>query len=44
MPWVMLMILIRTIGVVVPAQRVGAKIDFTKLRRRHERVLGPALG
>ena len=44
MLWVMLMILIRTIGIVVPAQRVGAKIDFAELRRRHERVLGRARG
>ena len=32
--WVALMILIRTVGVLLRAQRVGAKIDFSELRRR----------
>lgn len=38
--WVSLMILIRTIGVIVRGYRVGAKVDFSEFRRRHERVLG----
>lgn len=38
--WVSLMILIRTIGVVVRGYGVGAKVDFSEFRRRHERVLG----
>jgi hypothetical protein len=38
--WVLLMILIRTIGVVVRARRVGATINFSEFRRRHSRVLG----
>jgi hypothetical protein len=42
--FVLLMILIRTIGVIVRAPRVGAEIDFTELRRRHERVLDRARG
>lgn len=42
--WVLLMILIRTIGVVVRAQEVGARIDFSEFGRRHERVLGRARG
>jgi hypothetical protein len=37
--WVSLMILIRTIGVMVRGHQVGAKVDFSELRRRHERVL-----
>jgi hypothetical protein len=36
--WVLVMILIRTIGVVVRAHRIGAKIDWQEFRRRHERV------
>ena len=38
--WVALMILIRTIGVIIRGYRVGAKVDFSEFRRRHERVLG----
>jgi hypothetical protein len=37
--WVLLMILIRTIGVVVRAQRVGAKIPFSGLLRRRQRTI-----
>jgi hypothetical protein len=35
----MLMILIRTVGVVIRAHQVGAKIDFSELRQRHQRPL-----
>ena len=38
--WVMVMILIRTIGVVVRARRIDAKIDWAEFRRRHHRVVG----
>jgi amino acid permease len=38
--WVALMILIRTVGVIVRGHRVGARVDFSEFRRRHERVLG----
>ena len=38
--WVSLMILIRTVGVIVRGHRVGAKVDFSEFRRRHERVIG----
>ena len=37
--WVLLMILIRTIGVVVRAHRVGARIDFSGLLRRRQRTV-----
>ena len=42
--WVMVMILIRTIGVVFRAHQIGAKIDFSEFGRRHERVLGRVRG
>ena len=42
--WVLVMILIRTIGVVLRAQRIGAKIDWQEFRRRHERVSVGRLG
>lgn len=42
--WVLLMILIRTIGVVIRARQVGATIDFSEFRRRQERVLGRVRG
>jgi hypothetical protein len=42
--WVLVMIVIRTVGVVVRAHRVGATIDFSEFRRRHERVLGRERG
>jgi hypothetical protein len=43
--WVLMMIVIRTIGVLVRAHRVGAKIDFSELRRRRQRTaLGRARG
>jgi hypothetical protein len=39
--WALMMILIRTIGVLVRAQRVGAKIDFSEvLPRRRVGILG----
>jgi hypothetical protein len=38
------MILIRTIGVGARGYRIGAKVDFSEFRRRHERVLGRPSG
>ena len=38
--WVSLMILIRTVGVTVRGYHIGAKLDFSEFRRRHERALG----
>lgn len=35
--WVLLMIVIRTVGVIVRAQHAGARIDFSELGQRRER-------
>jgi hypothetical protein len=42
--WVMVMILIRTIGIVVRAHSIGAKIDWQELRGRHDRITVGRLG
>ena len=43
--WVLVMIVIRTIGVIVRARRAGAKIDFSELRPRRQRaVIGRVRG
>ena len=43
--WVLLMIVIRTIGVIARAQQIGAKIDFSELSHRRPRtILGRVRG
>jgi hypothetical protein len=42
--WVLVMIVIRTLGVVVRARHVGATVDFSEFARRHDRVLGRVRG
>jgi hypothetical protein len=36
--WVSLMILIRTVGVTLRGYRIGAKVDFSEFRRRHDGI------